>query len=63
MSKFEHIATGVIVSVADHKDHRFADGTYRPVGTPAAPTTPALDLTKTAAPAKRAPGRPRKTTK
>lgn len=63
MSTFEHIATGVTVSVADHKDHRFDAATYRPVGAAAEATEPPVDLTKTAAPAKRAPGRPRKTTK
>lgn len=62
MSKFEHIATGVLVSVADHKDHRFDAATYRPVGTPVEATEPPVDLTKTTAPAKRGPGRPRKTT-
>jgi hypothetical protein len=41
MSRFTHLESGVTVSVADEKDHRFADGwesadpaPKRPVGRP-----------------------------
>jgi len=48
MSRFQNLETGVVVSVADHKDHRFSAGWIEPVPEP------------TDGPAKRAPGRPKK---
>lgn len=72
MSRFEHNATGVVVTVADHKDERFGtDWTRLPAfGAEPAPTPEPEPKTPATAPrtppgtfVKRGPGRPRKTEK
>lgn len=74
MSRFEHTATGVVVTVADHKDERFGTDWKRlpafgsepapaPAPEPETEPVPAGLVTLPSEPAKRGPGRPRKTTK
>lgn len=59
MSRFEHTATGVVVTVADHKDERFGTDWKR---LPAFGTEPAPAPASEPDPAaKRSPGRPRNT--
>lgn len=43
MSKFQNISTGVVVSVADSKDERFASGWKPYDGTDSAPTSDTPD--------------------
>ncbi len=50
MSRFRNVETGVVFSVDDAKDHRYAGELYG---------SPEEDSTE-AAPVKRGPGRPRK---
>lgn len=61
MSRFEHTATGVVVTVADHKDERFGTDWKRLPAFGAEPAPAPAPAPEPDPAAKRSPGRPRNT--